>query len=167
MFSGYLNAQEIENPLGVTNFPALISRFSSYLLGLAAPLAVLVSLWAAVILMTASGEPKRIQQGHKTLTFAVIGLAVIILSHAALQITQTTVGAGTPENIINKLIGYLRNIGGPLAIVMFLYGSLLFSSGQPAGVQKAYKIFLWTSVAIAIIAVASSIETIVRFFLKI
>ena len=151
---------------GVKSFGAFIENVSSYLLGLAAPLAVLISLWAAFILMTAAGDPKRITAGHQTLMWAVIGLAVIILSRAMLQITQTTVAAGAPEAIIQKLIGYARNIGGPIAIVMFLYGGLLLSTSQPEKIKTAYKIFLWTSVAIAIIALASSIEAIVLFFFK-
>jgi len=151
---------------GVRSFGAFIENVSSYLLGLAAPLAVLISLWAAFILMTAAGDPQRIKAGHKTLMWAVIGLAVIILSRAMLQITQTTVAAGAPEAIIQRLIGYARNIGGPIAIVMFLYGGFLLSTSQPEKIKTAYKIFLWTSVAIAIIALASSIEAIVLFFFK-
>lgn len=151
---------------GAGTFGELIGSITTYILGLVGPIAVLISLWAAFLLMTAAGDPKKVTAGHQTLTWAVIGLAVIILSKAALSITQTTVSAGGPQDIINKLIGYLLTIGTPIAIVMFLYGSFLITTGQPKKIQTAYKVFLWTSVAIAIIAISSSIQTIVLFFLK-
>jgi len=159
-------AQTIPDYTGAGTFSKLISSVSSYLLGLVGPIAVFISLWAAFLLMTAAGDPKRIAAGHQTLMWAVIGLAVIILSNAALSITQTTVSAGGPQDIINKLIGYLLTIGGPIAIVMFLYGGLLLSTSQPEKIKTAYKIFLWTSVGVAIIVISSSIQTIVLFFLK-
>ncbi len=163
---GPVFAQEIPDYTGAGSFASLIKNITTYILGLVGPIAVLISLWAAFLLMTAAGNPNKIKTGHQTLTWAVIGLAVVILSSAFLNMTQTVVGAGTPEAIIQKLITYARNIGGPLAIVMFLYGGFLITTGQPKQVQTAYKIFLWTSVAIAIIAISSSIQTIVLFFLK-
>lgn len=159
-------AQSIPDYTGAGSFGTLIRNITTYVLGLVGPIAVLISLWAAFLLMTAAGNPQKITAGRQTLTWAVIGLAVVILSSAFLSMTQTVVGAGTPEGIIQRLIDYVRNIGGPIAIVMFLYGGFLITTGQPKQIQNAYKIFLWTSVAIAIIAISSSIQTIVLFFLK-
>jgi hypothetical protein len=60
----------------------------------------------------------------------------------------------------------MRNIGGPIAIVMYLYGSFLYVSGNPKNAEKGMKVLLWTSVAVAIIMIATSIESIVRSFIK-
>jgi hypothetical protein len=60
----------------------------------------------------------------------------------------------------------MRNIGGPIAIVMYLYGSFLYVSGNPKNAEKGMKVLLWTSVAVAIIMIATSIESIVRYFIK-
>ena len=159
-------AQSIPDYTRAGTFGELIRSVTTYILGLVGPIAVLISLWAAFLLMTAAGDPKRITAGHQTLMWAVIGLAVIILSSAFLNITQTTIAAGTPEGIIQKLIDYARNIGGPIAIVMFLYGGFLLSTSQPEKIKTAYKIFLWTSIGVAIIIISSSIQRIVLFFLK-
>lgn len=159
-------AQSLPDYTGAGTFGGLIKNITTYILGLVGPIAVLISLWAAFLLMTAAGDPKKVTAGHQTLTWAVIGLAVVILSSAFLSMTQTVIGAGMPESIIQKLITYARNIGGPIAIIMFLYGGFLITTGQPKKIQTAYQIFLWTSVAIAIIAISSSIQTIVLFFLK-
>ena len=159
-------AQDIFDYTGAGTFGELIRSITTYVLSLVGPIAVLISLWAAFLLMTAAGDPKKVTAGHLTLTWAVIGLAVVILSKAALSITQTTIGAGGPQDIIDKLIGYLLTIGGPIAIVMFLYGSFLITTGQPKKIQTAYKIFLWTSVAIVIIVISSSIQTFVLSFLN-
>lgn len=172
IISGFLTfhssalAQSIDNGLVADTLPGLIGKLSGYLLNIAGPLATLIGLWAAFLFITAAGDPKKITQGKQALTWAVVGLAVVLLANSITQITQSTIGGGTIEGILDKLIGYARNIGGPVAIVMFLVGSFMYATGQPKNIQTALKIFLWTSAGIAVIMIASSIQVIVKFFIK-
>jgi hypothetical protein len=46
-------------------------------------------------------------------------------------------------------------IGGPIAIIMFLYGGFLMGTGTPDNIKKAKNVFIWTSVALGIISVFS------------
>lgn len=149
-------AQEVENPLKFSSISEAIVGIGNFLLSLIVPLAILVSLWAAILLMTAAGNPQQIKKAQDALKWAVIGVAIVIVAQGFLQLIIKEVGGiGSLTKLIDRVSYYLRMIGGPIAIVMFLYGSLLLSTAHPENIKKAYKIFLWTSIAIAIILIAT------------
>lgn len=159
-------AQSIPNYLKANSFSDLIAQIISFASSLVTPVVVLVSLYAAFVILTAAGEPKKITKGKQALTWTMVGLAIILVSNGLLGIVRSTASAGDVKTLIGQIITYMRNIGGPIAIVMYLYGSFLFVSGNPKSAEKGMKVLLWTSVAVAIIMVATSIEGIVKYFLK-
>lgn len=149
-------AQELKNPLKFSTISGAIVGIINFLLSLIVPLAILVSLWATIILMTAAGNPQQIKKAQEALKWAVIGVAIVIIAQGFLQLVIKEIGGiSSLTKLIDRVSYYLRMIGGPIAIVMFLYGSLLLSTATPENIKKAYKIFLWTAVAIAIILIAT------------
>jgi hypothetical protein len=157
----------LENPMKATDIKGIIAGISNWVLLLASPLAILMGIWAAVLFISAGGSPERIKQGKATLTWAVIGLAVVLLANSMVNIIQTKIGetGNTPEGIIAVLTKYLPIIGGPLAIVMFIIGAFLYATGNPKNITKANQIFIWTSVGLVLLILASSIGTIIRYFI--
>jgi hypothetical protein len=160
-------AQQLDNPMGVNSINGIIASVANWVLLLASPLAILMGIWAAVLFISAGGSPDKIKQGKATLTWAVIGLAVVLLANSMVNILKKNIsGVSTPEGVIAVLTKYLPTIGGPLAIVMFIIGAFLYSTGNPKNITKANQIFIWTSVGLVLLILASSIGTIVTFFIK-
>lgn len=166
-------AQKLDDPMGLSSttstnpIPQFITRISGYIFAIASPLAILMGIWAAILFISAGGDPGKVKQGKDTLTWAVVGLAVVLLANSLVNIVQTKIGetGNTPEGVIKVLTNYLPTIGGPLAIVMFIIGALLYTTGNPKNITKANQIFIWTSVGLVLLILAASIGTIVRNFI--
>jgi hypothetical protein len=163
-------AQKLDDPMGLSStnpIPQFITRISGYIFAIASPLAILMGIWAAILFISAGGDPGKVKQGKDTLTWAVVGLAVVLLANSLVNIVQTKIGetGNTPEGVIKVLTNYLPTIGGPLAIVMFIIGALLYATGNPKNITKANQIFIWTSVGLVLLILAASIGTIVRNFI--
>ncbi len=170
LISSSVFAQKLDDPIGLSGnnpIPQFITRISGYVFAIAGPLAILMGIWAAVLFITAAGDPGKVKQGKATLTWAVIGLAVVLLANSMVNIVQTKIGetGNTPEGVIKVLTNYLPTIGGPLAIVIFVIGAFLYATGNPQNISKANQIFIWTSVGLVLLIAAASIGTIVRYFI--
>jgi len=72
----------IPNPLGDSgsDIPTLIESIATWLLEIGISIGVIIVLWAAILFMTAGGNKERAAMARKTLWYAIIGLAVLLLS---------------------------------------------------------------------------------------
>lgn len=75
----------LENPLDEDDVRVLIGRVIKAILGISGALALVMFIWGGLIWMTSQGEKDRIQKGQKTLSWAVIGLAILFVSYAAVN----------------------------------------------------------------------------------
>ena len=78
----YALALEIPNPLGPQNqtIPQLIDKIATWLLGIGATIGVIIVLYAAFLFMTSGGSAERVTMARKTLWYAIIGLAILLLA---------------------------------------------------------------------------------------
>jgi len=83
----------IPNPIGVKSIAELIARINSWLLWLSVPILTLMILIGAFQLMTGAGEPEKITKGRHTITWAVIGYALLLLSTGLTAIIKEVLGA--------------------------------------------------------------------------
>lgn len=84
----------IPNPIiGVKSIAELIARINSWLLWISAPILTLMILIGAFQLMTGAGEPDKITKGKHTITWAVIGYALLLLSTGLTAIIKEVLGA--------------------------------------------------------------------------
>ena len=58
---------------------------------IAAPLATIMVLVGAFQLITSSGDPEKVSQGKKTITYAAIGLVVALIAGGIVSIIQSFV----------------------------------------------------------------------------
>lgn len=70
---------EIKDP-NSTDVATLIGKVITWVLGLVGAIAVLFIIYAGILYVTSSGNKERIEQAKQTLTYAVIGLVVIVLA---------------------------------------------------------------------------------------
>lgn len=74
--------------------PGLIKTLIEWLLGLSGSAAVFLIIFAGIKFIMSGGEAKQAEDARKTLTFAVIGLLVILLSFFVINIISTLTGVG-------------------------------------------------------------------------
>ncbi len=80
---------EIRNPIGVENFQDLINIIGKWIFNLAIPIAVIIIIYAGVLMLTSGGQPARFQSGAKALWYAVIGLAVVLIGKGFVTLVQS------------------------------------------------------------------------------
>jgi hypothetical protein len=79
----------LPNPIGVTDFQDLINIIGKWIFNLAIPIAVIIIIYAGVIMLTSGGVPARFQKGAKALWYAVIGLAVVLIGKGFVTLIQS------------------------------------------------------------------------------
>lgn len=83
-FAGQVMADPIiSNPLtNVDSIPSLLCIIFDGLIFLGAPILTLVIVLAGINWMTSMGEPAKVSQARATITYAVIGIIVVLSSKA-------------------------------------------------------------------------------------
>ncbi len=88
---------ELPNPLGVRSFTELIYRIIDFLSFTIGPAAVtLMILIGAFQILMAGGNPEKVTTGRKTITYAVIGFALLLLADGIIYVIANLVGANLP-----------------------------------------------------------------------
>ncbi len=102
-FSGVVLAQgtnepgggfTISNPLTCANFQDCLQRIIQGLIILAAPVVVVMVVVGAYQILTGGAEPENISKGKKTIIYAAIGFAVILLAQGLVFILRDLIGVG-------------------------------------------------------------------------
>ena len=83
------NVFNLPNPIGVTNFQDLINIIGVWIFNLAIPIAVIIIIYAGVLMLTAGGVPAKFQKGAKALWYAVIGLAIVLIGKGFVTLIQS------------------------------------------------------------------------------
>lgn len=76
----------VKQPTGNTSIANVIVAITAWLLSFAAAVAVLFIIFAGIQMVTAAGNAERLKIARATLTYAVIGLIVIVLSYFIVEL---------------------------------------------------------------------------------
>lgn len=71
---------EIENPVGAGTFTELITKIIKFLIVIFSPIATIMVLYAGLLFMTSGGSTEKIHKAKQTLTWAVIGTAILLIA---------------------------------------------------------------------------------------
>ena len=82
----------IPNPLKVTSISALIDRIVDYVIRIATIILPLVIIWGAYQMIWSGGDLEKIISGRKTITYAIIGFALILISKGIAMIVAEIMG---------------------------------------------------------------------------
>ena len=98
MFPAFANALELKNPLaeaGVTSIPDLINGIANFIaFQIAPPIITIMVLWGAFKMLTAGGNESKFQEGKKTITYAIIGAAAVLLASGITSLIKNFLQAG-------------------------------------------------------------------------
>lgn len=149
---------QIVNPLpGVNSFAALFDRIISTVSAVVASAGIIMLVLAGIFYMTSAGSTERIGIAKKTLTYAIIGIAIGILEGTARAITdliKTTTGGGTGDifAILRNIEGQILTVVGPICAVMVIIAGIFYltSAGSPERTKIARSAFIYVIVGTVI-----------------
>jgi hypothetical protein len=76
----FIQGVEFENPIEATSVQEIIKAISDWAWDIGFALAVLMMIVGAFYLITATGDPERVNTGKKIITWTIIGIIVLFLS---------------------------------------------------------------------------------------
>lgn len=79
----------LDNPLGTDNIIQIINNVLNYLIYISVPILAIMILIGGFQILTAKGEPGKIISGKQTITYAIIGFLIILVSKGVALILLT------------------------------------------------------------------------------
>lgn len=76
----------LPNPLSASTFNQVVSQVIGFLIAIAIPLTAIMALIGGLQMITANGDPEKFTNGRKTLMYAAIGFAVVVLASGVVAI---------------------------------------------------------------------------------
>lgn len=77
----------VENGVATLNcIPIIFKNVLYWAVGLAGITAVFFVIFAGIKFLTSGGDPKQVESAKKTLTFAIIGLIIVLLSFVIISV---------------------------------------------------------------------------------
>ena len=80
------------NAVGKGSFADLVVTIINYFLGLLGLIAVGFIIYAGVLMVTSSGSEDAVGKGRKIITYAVIGIVIILLSYTVVTFVTDALG---------------------------------------------------------------------------
>lgn len=80
----------IENPISANSIPDLIEKFLELLVRIGIPLLVIMIVYSGALYIFAHGNPGKISEAHKMLTYTLIGGAIVLGSWALAELIRDT-----------------------------------------------------------------------------
>lgn len=79
----------LKPPTGIETFQDLVNVIGRWIFNLAIPIAVIMIIWAGVLMLTSGGKPEQFGKGMKALKYAVIGLAVVLIGKGFVSLIRS------------------------------------------------------------------------------
>ncbi|HOF42481.1 MAG TPA: pilin [Candidatus Moranbacteria bacterium] len=178
---------EFTNPLRFTTVEGFLGSILLALQRIIVTLALVFIVIGAVLVLTSAGSPDMVERGKKSITAAIIGLAIGIAAPSILKELAGILGWGpvssncnpgdvncesvdaalTLSQIAVRTLNFLLGIAGILALIMIVIGGIVYltSAGDPERADRGKKTFTYSVIGI-IIALSAMviIRQIAEFF---
>ena len=123
-------------------------------------------IYGGYAFLTSGGDSGKAAKAKKALIGAVVG---ILVSLSATMIVDTITGAigttreGTPENVLNGVLGIVFSVAGAIAAGFVVYGGISYitSSGDPGKANRAKTILTYAIIGLLIVLMAYGIVNLV------
>ena len=87
-----VNAISISNPLKYESFEELVEHIIGFIFAISLALVPMLILFGSFYILTAGGDPSRVQKGQKIIMYAAIGLAVILFAKGIISVLRHILG---------------------------------------------------------------------------
>jgi len=166
------------NPLNYTTVEDLLTHVLSSVQMIIGVLALVFIVVGAIMVLSSAGTPEMVERGKKTITAALIGLAIGVAAPSLLKEignaigwsgNATTQSALSLSQIALNVLNFLLGVAGTLTIIMMVIGGMMYltSAGDEDRIKKGKEIFVNSVIGIVIIMAAIVIvQQIAKFFVK-
>lgn len=172
----------LQNPLQTNDLLGLIQKIIDGMINLAVPIAAALVVWAGILYMFAGVDPSKVKQATSALTYVVIGFGIMLIAKGVVSIVQDALGITPatcttncpPLSSVKDVIDFLTRISGWLFAFAMIAGvamviisgiAFLLARGDAAKAGRAAKILLYSTIGIAVSALAWALINIVANFL--
>jgi len=83
---------KIENPLAADTFEEVLDRLINFIFWVGITVAPVMLIIAGFMLVTALGDPKRVETAKKMILYTLIGLAIVILAKGLIAVLKSILG---------------------------------------------------------------------------
>lgn len=80
---------DLPNPLSADTIAGALDKIINFLLAVAAPVAIIMTVWAGYLFLASGGSEEKVITARKTLLYVVIGVAVLILSKGLISLVTS------------------------------------------------------------------------------
>lgn len=81
------------NPLGSASFGDVLQRIWNGLIAISAPIVAIMVIYGGYQMLFAAGNPEKFKTGQKTILYAAIGFAAVLLAGGIISIIKSILGA--------------------------------------------------------------------------
>ena len=85
-------AGELCNPLNTDTFQELVDKVAGFIINLGIALAALMIVIGGFQILTAGGKSEQVATGRKTITYAVIGLVILLIGKGFVSLIKDILG---------------------------------------------------------------------------
>ena len=85
---------EFKNPLAANDLRELVDALLSWIFWLSIPTAVIIIIYAGIVMAGSGGNPEKFGHGRKILLWAVVGLAVIFIGRGVIALIESILKLG-------------------------------------------------------------------------
>ena len=84
----FIQGIEFENPIQATSVQAVVSAIGNWLYAIAFALVPVMILVGAFYILTAAGNPERVNTGRNIIMWTIIGLGIVIISTGIMSLMK-------------------------------------------------------------------------------
>jgi ABC-type Fe3+ transport system permease subunit len=146
---------------------AALFEMLTYVSGMAA---VGYVIWGAILYITSQGQPDKIANGKNTITNALVGLVIAILSARLIGFVAGRFSGSTNSSFLlpsvnasNGALSTILNLGfqlaGALAVLFLIWGGITYSrsNGDPAAMKEAKNTIIYSLIGLVVAVFAVTI----------
>ncbi len=156
-----------DSPIQAKTIDQILDVIIKFAVGIITPLSALAVMIAAFLYITAGGSEERVKQGHKALTYGVIGIAIVLSAQFLKDVVIGIAGGATrAENLARFLENVVRAFGAILmgvSVLAVFYSAFLFltGGGSEEKVETAKRTLTYAIVGVAVALLAFAIPKLV------
>jgi len=163
--AGASQTVDFPNPIKASTMSEFLGNVLSALLGVVAFISIIFIIIGAVMYMLSAGNEQAVERAKKTITGAVVGLAIAAAAPTFLKEIKTILGGASGTNaddIVNKaytlkdiainVLNFLLSVTGIVAIIGLIVGAIFYltSYGDEDRMEKGKKILVASIIGIII-----------------
>ncbi len=122
-------------------------------------LSIVFVIYGGYLYMLSSGDPGKAAKGKKTITNAIIGLAICMLASTIVGMVSDIAAEGANGNIFVVAINHAFLWAGIISVIMVIVGGIQYvtSNGNPTQASKARQTITYSIVGLGISLLAIAI----------